>query len=116
MAKLNFRLHERYPRREAYVSLGVEFSQQNRNQIKGLSPRLPDGGYFIFVTHDKDNFDPAYDYDDRLFTDLLHCVTRRGVDENGQDYRNLQDRRTRVSLFVSNRERVGLLGDARHPK
>ena len=36
-------LHARYGRKDVYEVFGIEFSQRNRTQIQGLSPRLPAG-------------------------------------------------------------------------
>src|SRR5579863_4125256 len=42
-----------YSRKEVYATQGIAFSPRNQNLTQGLSPRLKDGGYFIFVTLSK---------------------------------------------------------------
>ena len=71
-------LHARYGRREAFGSVGVDYTQQNRSLNTGLSPECPDGGFFVFVTLDKEGFDPRHDYEDDIFEDRFVWVTRRG--------------------------------------
>jgi hypothetical protein len=67
MTKLPLTLHHRYSRREAFAAVHVEYDQQKRHLNVGLSPQCPDGGYLIFITLNKEELDPAYDYDDELF-------------------------------------------------
>ena len=102
-------LHARYGRREIFKSVGVAYSQKNQNQNTGLSPRCPDAGYFIFITLNKSGMNPAYDYEDELFTDSLQWITRRGRRENHPDYVNLRQAQTRVSLFARANEGEGFV-------
>lgn len=95
-------LHERFTRREIYAADGVAYDQQQRHLNTGLSPQCRDGGYFIFVTLNKDELDPAHDYDDELYADHLKWASRRGVLEEDVDYVRLRHADTRVSLFVRN--------------
>jgi hypothetical protein len=95
-------LHGRYGRRDVYALFGIQFSQRNRTLIQGLTPRLSDGGYCIFITIDKSGLDDAYDYEDQLYADSFEWVTRRGVGEDHEDYVQLRAASTRVSLFVRN--------------
>jgi hypothetical protein len=99
---LTLRLHQRYGRRDIYAAVGVRFSQQNRNQLTGLSPRCTDGGYFIFITLNKESYPSGQDYDDVLYSDRLVWITRRGRGEEHKDYVRLRQHDTRVSLFVRN--------------
>src|SRR5262245_56215232 len=105
-------LHAKYGRREAFRGVGATYSQRNRNQNTGLSPRCPDGGYFIFVTLNKEGMNPAYDYEDELFSDSVQWITRRDRRESHPDYVNLRQAQTRVSLFAraSEREQFTYLG------
>jgi hypothetical protein len=82
----------------------------------GLSPRLPDGGYFIWITLDKTDLDPNYDYEDRLDSSSFTWVTRRGVQDTHPDYANLADPATRVSLFIRShsRDEFTYLGEMTH--
>jgi hypothetical protein len=82
----------------------------------GLSPQLPDGGYFLFVTLNKERLDPAHDYDDQLFSDKLIWATRRDVTEDDADYLNLREQGRRVSLFVrtNTREMFVYAGELRY--
>src|SRR5260370_11508928 len=100
MPILPLQLHERYGRKEVFATVEISYTSQQQHLNTGLSPRVADGGYFIFITLQKDELDPAYDYDDELFADKFRWVTRRDRDENHPDYINLRDARTRVSLFV----------------
>jgi hypothetical protein len=97
---LTLNLHSRYGRSDAFKSVGLNYTSQDRHLNTGLSPRCPDGGYFIFITLDKTDFDNRHDYDDQLFQDRLIWVTRRGRDEAHPDYVNIRNANTRVSLFV----------------
>ena len=109
-------LHARYGRKDVYEVFGIEFSQRNRTQIQGLSLRLPDGGYCIFITLDKSALDEVYDYEDQLYEDSFEWVTRRGPSENHPDYVSLREPSTRVSLFVRGRDRESFvyLGEIRY--
>jgi hypothetical protein len=109
-------LHERFGRFDVFALFGIRFSQRNRTQIQGLSPRFPDGGYCIFITIDKSELDEAYDYEDQLYFDSFEWVTRRGVGEDHPDYVNLRQPNTRVSLFVrhGSRDRFAYLGEMTH--
>jgi hypothetical protein len=80
--------------------VGVEYDQQQRYLNTGLSPQCRDGGYFIFVTLNKDTLELEHDYEDELYADHLVWVTRRNVSEDDPDYVNLRRHTTRVSLFV----------------
>ena len=97
---LPLELHGRYGRREIYATVGIAYDQQQRHLNVGLSPQCKDGGYFIFITLNKEELDPAHDYDDPLFADQFVWVTRRGVEDTDPDYVNLRDAECRVSLFV----------------
>jgi hypothetical protein len=97
---LDLDLHSRYGRRDAFQSVGLSYTSRDRHLNTGLSPKCPDGGYFIFITIDKSDFDNRHDYDDQLFQDRLILVTRRGRDETHADYVNIRDSKTRISLFV----------------
>ena len=98
-------LRQRYDRREIYRQFGIEFDQRQQHLLGGLSPQLNDGGYCIFITLDKTNFDSAYDYEDELFADRFRWVTRRDRSEDHPDYVALRTPDTRVSLFVRNTQR-----------
>src|SRR5664279_4481360 len=74
---LPLHLHERYGRKEIYATVGVEYDQQQRHLNTGLSPQCRDGGYFIFVTLNKDTLELEHDYEDVLYADHLVWVTRR---------------------------------------
>jgi hypothetical protein len=109
-------LHTETSRKDAYLLFGIDFHQRNRQLIRGLSPRLSDGGYFIWITLDKSDFDPNYDYEDQLEASSFVWITRRGVKETDPDYRVLVDPETRISLFVRStpREEFTYLGEIRH--
>jgi hypothetical protein len=113
---LPLRLHGETNRKEAYELFGIKFDQRQRQLIKGLSPRLRDGGYFIWITLDKTDFDENYDYEDRLDLTSFTWVTQRGVRETDSDYQWLQNHRTRVSLFVRPKpnEEFTYLGEMQH--
>ncbi len=102
MDNLPFNLHERYGRLEAYEIFGIEYNQQQQHLNLGMSPRLPDGGYFIFITLDKGSYDESYDYDDQIFKGELFTTTRRGRSEDHPDYANLRQPEIRKSLFLRN--------------
>ena len=76
---LNLDHGRRYGRREAFAAVGVTYPGRKTTHLNtGLSPQNPDGGYIIFITLDKESLADAYDYEDELFEDGLHWVTRRG--------------------------------------
>ena len=53
--RLRLTLHERYTRPDVYGLFGINYdTRRTRHLNTGLSPRMPDGGYFIFITLDKD--------------------------------------------------------------
>ena len=110
---LPLELHNRYGRKEIYGSVGIVYDQQQRHLNTGLSPRCSDGGYFIFVTLNKEQLDPAHDYEDEVYADHLIWVSRRGVSETDPDYLELRQSATRVSLFVRNspREHFAYVGE-----
>jgi hypothetical protein len=93
-------LHQRFGRKEAFGVFGIKYNSQQQHLNLGLSPQLPDGGYFIFITLNKEDLDPAHDYDDQIFADRFILVTRRDVNEDDPNYVNLRANGTRVSLFV----------------
>lgn len=80
-------------------AIGIAYNAQQQNLNRGLSPRLRDGGHFLFVTLNKEELDPRHDYDDKLFADKLIWMTR-DVAEDDVDYVNLREERTTTSLFV----------------
>lgn len=98
--RLTFDLYGRYGRKDAFAYFGIEYNSQQQHLNTGLSPRLPDGGYFIFITLDKEAYEPQLSYEDQLFADRFIWVTRRGRGENHPDYVRLRQPETRVSLFV----------------
>jgi hypothetical protein len=99
--RLSLGLHGRYSRADVYGLFGIEYdTRRTRHLNVGLSPRMPDGGYQLFITLDKDTLAPDYDYEDILFQDQLIWVTRRGADQDDEDYVALRDPATRLSLFV----------------
>ena len=96
-------LFGRYGRKEIYAAAGVSYDQQKRHLNVGLSPECKDGGYFIFITLNKEELEeqePTHDYPDELFQDQFIWVTRRGVREDDVDYLNVRAPDCRVSLFV----------------
>jgi len=107
-------LHGRFGRREIFATQGIQYDQQQQHLNTGLSPRCFDCGYMIFVTLDKEELDPAHQYEDELFADSLIWVSRRGVTLDQIDYATLADSNTRVSIFVRNRSRedFAYLGEA----
>lgn len=100
-------LHGRCGRREAFACLGIDYNSGQRHLNTGLSPTLPDGGHFIFVTLDKGEFDPAHAYADELYADRLIWVTRRDRSESSEEYVHIRQPDTRVSLFVRNNRGEG---------
>jgi len=98
-------LHRKYGRKEAFAAVGDTYSPQEQNKNTGLSPRNPDGGHFIFITLNKEDFDPAFDYPDELGTDWFSWTTRRDRREDHPEYVHLRQPSTRKSLFVRNEER-----------
>jgi hypothetical protein len=114
--RLALELHGRYTRTEVYALFGIDYdTRRTRHLNVGLSPRMPDGGYQVFITLDKETIAAEYDYEDILFQDQLIWVTRRGRDQDDEDYVALRDPATRVSLFVrdQNKERFAYLGEVR---
>lgn len=103
----------RYGRKEIFATVGVKYDAQQQHLNLGLSPRCKDGGYFIFITLNKDELDPAHDYADELFAQDFIWVTRRDVTEEQENYVNLRSDETRVSLFVRTnpREDFAYLGE-----
>jgi hypothetical protein len=97
---LPLQLQKRYGRKEAFASVGIDYSAQKQHLNVGLPPQCPDGSYLIFITLNKEKLDPAHNYADELFADQFIWVTRRGVTENTLDYVNLRMMNARVSLFV----------------
>lgn len=80
--------------------MGIHYNPQQQHLNVGLPPQCKDGGYFIFITLNKEELDPAHNYADELFADQFIWVTRRDVTEDQKDYVNLRLPETRVSLFV----------------
>jgi hypothetical protein len=102
-SRLTLQLHGRYGRKEAFALFGLEYNSRQQHLNTGLSPRLRDGGYFIFITLDKEAYEPQLSYEDQLYADRFIWVTRRGRGENHPDYVRLRQADTRVSLFARNR-------------
>jgi hypothetical protein len=98
--RLPLELFGRYGRKEAFGAVGVHYDPQQQHLNVGLPPQCKDGGYFIFITLNKEELDPAHNYADQLFADQFIWVTRRDVTEDHKDYLNLRVPETRVSLFV----------------
>ena len=112
--RLRLTLHERYTRPDVYGLFGINYDTRHTRHLNtGLSPALPDGGYFIFITLDKGTI--AYDYEDELFRDQLIWVTRRDRDENDPAYVALRQPGIRVSLFArrADKEPFAYLGEVR---
>jgi hypothetical protein len=99
-ARLPLELFGRYGRKEAFATVGIQYDPQQQHLNVGLPPQCKDGGYFIFITLNKEEFDPAHNYADLLFADQFIWVTRRDVTEDHKDYVNLRLPETRVSLFI----------------
>jgi len=98
--RLSLELFGRYGRKEGFAAVGVHYDPQQQHLNVGLPPQCKDGGYFIFITLNKEELDPAHNYADQLFADQFIWVTRRDVTEDHKDYVNLRVPGTRVSLFV----------------
>jgi hypothetical protein len=111
--RLPLELYARYGRKDAFAYFGIEYNSQQQHLNTGLSPRLPDDGYFIFITLDKEAYEPQLSYEDQLFADRFIWVTRRGRGANHPDYARLRRPETRVSLFVRNqpKELFAYLGE-----
>jgi hypothetical protein len=70
--RLSLELHGRYTRADVYALFGIKYdSRQTMHLNVGLSPRMPDGGYQLFITLDKKTLGPDYDYEDILLQDQL---------------------------------------------
>lgn len=104
VAALPLALHGRYSRAEIFPTMGINYTPQKPQLNTGLSPQCRDGGFFIFVTLNKEGYPPGQDYGDELYRDKLSWVSRRGVNETQKDYVKLRDANTRVSLFVRNNQ------------
>lgn len=98
--RLPLELFERYGRKDAFAAVGVHYDPQQQHLNVGLPPQCKDGGYFIFITLNKEELDPAHNYADQLFADQFIWITRRDATEDQKDYVNLRALDTRVSLFV----------------
>jgi hypothetical protein len=98
--RLPLELFGRYGRKEAFATVGIQYDPQQQHLNVGLPPQCKDGGYFIFITLNKEELDPAHNYADELFADQFIWVTRRDVTEDHKDYVDLRLPETRVSLFV----------------
>jgi hypothetical protein len=111
--RLPLELHGHYGRKEAFACFGIEYNPRQQHRNTGLSPRLPDDGYFIFITLNKEAYEPQLSYDDQLYADRFIWVRRRGRGEDHPDYVRLRQPHTRVSLFVRNspRELFTYLGE-----
>ena len=96
-------LHQGCGRKEAYACFNIDYTPQKQHLNTGLSPMCPDRGYFIFITLNKEEYEPVFSYEDQLFADKFIWVTRRDRDENHEDYVRLRNPNTRVSLFVRNK-------------
>ena len=103
--QLPLELFGRYGRKEAFTTVGIQYDPQQQHLNVGLPPQCKDGGYFIFITLNKEEFDPAHNYADLLFADQFIWVTRRDVTEDHKDYANLRRPDTRVSLFIRSTSR-----------
>jgi hypothetical protein len=117
--RLALGLHERYARPEVYGLFGINYdTRRTRHLNTGLSPAMPDGGYFVFITLDKDTITEDYNYEDILFQDQLIWVTRRDPGEDDPDYVVLRQSGTRVSVFArrADKERFAYLGEVRWQK
>jgi hypothetical protein len=110
---LPLELHRRYGRKAIYAMDGVVYDQQQQHLNRGLSPKCNDGGFFIFVTIDKEQLDAQHDYEDELYADRLVWISRRDVSQDDPDYQDLRQSGVRVSLFVRNgpRERFVYAGE-----
>src|SRR5215813_8927725 len=97
---LALELFGRYSRKEVFATMEIQYDPQQQHLNVGLPPQCKDGGYFIFITLNKEELDPAHNYADQLFADQFIWVTRRDVTEDHKDYVNLRLPETRVSLFV----------------
>jgi len=98
--RLPLELFGRYGRKEVFAAVGIHYAPQQQHLNVGLPPQCKDGGYFIFITLNKEELDPAHNYADELFADQFIWVTRRDVTEDHTDYVNLRLPETRVSLFI----------------
>jgi hypothetical protein len=110
-------LHAQVTRRDVYALFDIRYhTAKTRHLNVGLSPQLPDGGYFLFITLDKKSLRGGFGYPDELYDDELFWTTRQDRDENDPDYRALRQESTRVSLFVRRKEREGFtyLGEVRY--
>src|SRR5262249_36306164 len=83
-----------------FATMEIHYDPQQQHLNVGLPPQCKDGGYFIFITLNKEELDPAHNYADQLFADQFIWVTRRDVTEDHKGYVNLRLPETRVSLFV----------------
>ncbi len=101
-----------------YALDGIAFSSRQQHLLLGLSPRFKDGGYCIFITLNKDDFDPAHNYEDQLFSDRFVWVTRRDRGEDHPDYVRLRQPDCRVSLFARAKvdEDFAYLGELEYAK
>jgi hypothetical protein len=113
---LPLELFGRFGRKEIYATVGVQYDQQQRHLNVGLSPKCKDGGYFIFITLNKEELDPAHNYADEIFADQFIWVTRRDVTDEDQDYVNLRLPETRVSLLARTNpgEEFAYLGELKY--
>ena len=111
--QLPLELLGRYGRKEVFAAVGVKYDPQQQHLNVGLSPQCKDGGYLIFITLNKEELDPAHDYADELFAEQFVWVTRRDVTEDQENYVNLRQDQTRISLFVRTnpREEFVYLGE-----
>jgi hypothetical protein len=99
-----------------YGLFGIDYDTRRTRRLNvGLSPQMPDGGYQLFITLDKDTLAPDYDYEAILLQDQLIWVTRRGADQDDEDYVTLRDPVTRLSLFVraQSKDSFAYLGEVR---
>src|ERR1041384_7647303 len=65
--RLPLDLFGRYGRKEAFASVGIKYDSRQRHLNVGLSPQCRDHGYMIFITLNKEDFEPAHDYADELY-------------------------------------------------
>jgi hypothetical protein len=115
--RLAIPLHTQVTRRDVYALFRIRYDPAKTVNLNvGLSPRMPDGGYFLFITLDKKRLRGGFDYPDELYDDELFWTTRQGPDENARDYKALRQESTRISLFVRREERRSFtyLGELRY--
>jgi hypothetical protein len=103
---------ESYTREQIFGAFGLPYTSRDQYLNLGLSPKLPDEGFCIFITLDKRDLDPAYAYEDELYQDSFKWVTRKDRRESHPDYVTIRSG-VQVSLFARARskERFTYLGE-----